>query len=212
MCIIHNVFIIPFSFSVKNMTKVHKVFVSYHHGPDQDYVDKLRSIYGKNRSIIDKSMRMDIGNLKMKTILNKIRTEHLRDSSVTVVLVGEETWSRKWVDLEINSSLRPYGGRTVNGLVGIYLPKYSKKEFRLTDNIQSGYAITINWNEIDEKLMDAIHTAYNWRKSKRRLIDNSRSIREIDGVELPKIDPNKHSKAYENLIGLIELVRAFRRQ
>ncbi|MFD1988933.1 TIR domain-containing protein [Paenibacillus nicotianae] len=44
-------------------------------------------------------------------ILNEIRTKQLKDSVITIVLIGKDTWSRKWVDWEIYSSLHPYKER-----------------------------------------------------------------------------------------------------
>jgi len=158
------------------VSQKHKVFISYHHDADQVYADKLRELYGGN-AIIDKSMYVDLSHLQVDTILNKIRQEHLLDSTVTVVLVGEHTWGRKWVDWEIYASLRPYAERTRNGLVGVYLPNYKKKHFRLTDNVQSGYAVAIKWEDVGEKLIDAIHQAWNNRK-RPELIDNLRKLRE----------------------------------
>ncbi len=155
--------------------KKHKVFISYHHDADQECANKLQNYY--QDAIIDKSLYDDMSHLKKETILEKIRLEHLKDSTVTVVLVGKHTWGRKWVDWEIYSSLRPYGDRTRNGLVGIYLPGHSRKHFRLTDNIQSGYAIAIKWEEIDEKIIDAIHQAWNNRR-RLELINNTRELRQ----------------------------------
>lgn len=71
----------------------HKIFISYYHDEDQDYADTLASRYGD--AIIDKSLYGDFGYLNNDTILNKIRKEHLRNSTVTVVLVGMHTYGRK---------------------------------------------------------------------------------------------------------------------
>lgn len=159
------------------VTHRHKVFISYYHKEDQKYAERLAAMY-KN-SIIDKSLYGDFGKLQNETILNKIRRGHLKDSTVTVVLVGMHTYGRKWVDWEINASLRPYGYRTRNGLVGIYLPHHSRKHFRLTDNIRSGYAVRLNWDELKHKstLIDAVHAAWN-RKKYDYLVDNRRRVRE----------------------------------
>jgi len=133
--------------------------------------------YGEQKAIIDKSMYDDFSDLMNETILRKIRYDHLRDSTVTVVLVGEHTWGRKWVDWEIHSSLRSYGDRTRNGLVGIYLPNHSRRHFRLTDNIRSGYAVKLRWNEREDAFTDAVHRAWN-RRRRVDLIDNGRPLRE----------------------------------
>ena len=155
----------------------HKVFLSYHHEADQEYADQLIDFYGEKKSIIDKSMYDDLSHLKNDTILRKIRFDHLMDSTVTVVFVGEFTWGRKWVDWEIHSSLRSYGLRTRNGIVGIYLPGHSRRHFRLTDNIRSGYAVNIKWDETSRLFVDAVHKAWN-RRRRPNLIDNARPLRE----------------------------------
>jgi hypothetical protein len=158
------------------VTHKHKVFISYYHGDDQKYAYSLKKFYGN--AIIDKSLDEDIGYLSNNGILNLIRRERLIDSTVTVVLVGMHTYGRKWVDWEIYASLRPYGYRTINGLVGIYLPRHSNKDFRLTDNILSDYAVGIEWADLDSKtgLTYAIHKAWN-RRHYFWLIDNSRQLR-----------------------------------
>ena len=155
----------------------HKIFISYYHDEDQDYADELTDLY--EDAIIDKSLHGDIGYLQNDTILNKIRKEHLKDSTVTVVLVGMHTYGRKWVDWEIYASLRPYGARTRNGLVAVYLPQHSKKHFRLTDNIRSGYAVKLKWDDLsaEENFIGAVHLAWN-RRRRDDLVDNVRTLRE----------------------------------
>lgn len=136
----------------------HKVFVSYHHAKDQNYADELRDFYGSTDTFIDRSLPEEIASDNNDYILGQIRTEHLKTSTVTIVLVGQETWARKWVDWEIYSSLRPYGDRTVNGLLGIILPGAKQWPERLQDNVkqeqrfgklvQTGYAKTVNWADV----------------------------------------------------------------
>ena len=87
----------------------HKVFVSYHHANDQDYRDQFEKLFVDIHDImVPKSVQIgDIdSNLKKDTVRQKIRDEYLRDSTVTVVLIGTETWKRKHVDWEIGSSIR----------------------------------------------------------------------------------------------------------
>ncbi len=84
---------------------MHKVFISYHHANDQRYKDLLLE-FGEG-IFIDKSVDTgDISDdLDDQTIRTKIRDEYLRDSSVTIVLVGSKTRNRKHVDWEIYSSM-----------------------------------------------------------------------------------------------------------
>ncbi|MDW3191421.1 MAG: TIR domain-containing protein [Cytophagales bacterium] len=97
------------------MSNRHKVFVSYHHDNDQAY-----------RDMISKSVQIgDIdSNLKVETVRQKIRDEYLRDSTVTVVLIGKETWARKHVDWEIGASIRRFLYNSRSGLLGIFLPSH----------------------------------------------------------------------------------------
>lgn len=103
---------------------MHKVFISYHHERDQNHKNELVKLGDRNGLFID--MSVDTGDisdyLSDESIREKIRDEYLRDSTVTIVLVGTETKRRKHVDWEIYSSM--YDG-TVNkksGVVVLNLP------------------------------------------------------------------------------------------
>ncbi len=88
------------------MTLKHKVFVSYYHHDDQKYRKQFERIC--NDVIVSQSVNIgDIDpNADTEYVRQKIRDEYLRDSTVTVVLIGKHTWQRKYVDWEIYSSLR----------------------------------------------------------------------------------------------------------
>jgi hypothetical protein len=114
-------------------------------------------------------------NLKTETIRQKIRDEYLHDSTVTVVLIGTETWKRKHVDWEIGSSIRhtPYNPRS--GLIGIILPTYPRSDQskydpytippRLYDNIKCGFASIYNWSEDAAFVQKWIHEAFERRNT-----------------------------------------------
>lgn len=155
-------------------------FISYHHGRDEKYVDKLRSIISEMK-VADYSLKDDIGHLSDDTIYKKIR-EKMRSCSVTIVLLGERTGHRKWVDWEIWASLRaythprdPFLSFKPNGLLGIYLPvvSYSVPP-RLRDNIHSGYAVSMKWENLHRDLESKVNWAYYNRTNKAERIDNSR--------------------------------------
>ena len=56
------------------------------------------------------SRSVDIGDipkgLHLDEISRRIRDDYLSDSTVTVVLIGKDTWRRKHVDWEIAASIR----------------------------------------------------------------------------------------------------------
>lgn len=151
----------------------HKCFVSYHHANDQKRADHLRDVYGANNTIIDRSLKDAYDDKTDDEILELIRKNHLKDSTVTIVLIGSETANRKWVDWEIYSSLRPYGDRSRNGLLGIYLPTAGETPARLQDNIDSGYAVTMKWENISWQLESKIEQAFQ-NRNKIDLVRNSR--------------------------------------
>ena len=78
----------------------HKVFISYHHDNDQWAKEKLLELNSKYDIFIDGSV--DIGDinddLSDEEIRKKIRDEYLRDTTVTILLVGTETKNRKHID------------------------------------------------------------------------------------------------------------------
>lgn len=105
------------------MTK-HKVFISYHHENDQSYKDALTKWNELAEVFIDKSVDTgDISDdLTDEEIRVKIRDEYLRDSTVTIVLVGKDTAGRKHVDWEIYSSMKDGPVNKKSGIVVILLP------------------------------------------------------------------------------------------
>ena len=141
------------------MAASHKVFVSYHHAIDEHYRNMFEQMFSSHYGIfISKSVQIgDIDpNISTDTIRQKIRDEYLRDSTVTVVLVGTETWKRKHVDWEIASSIRQTKLSSRSGLLGVLLPthpSYGEKTYdggivppRLVDNQACGYAKVYDWS------------------------------------------------------------------
>ena len=86
---------------------MHKVFISYHHENDQLYKNELIK-FGKDFGVfIDRSVDTDdiSEELSDQAIRQKIRDEYLKESTVTVLLVGVDTKGRKHIDWEIYSSM-----------------------------------------------------------------------------------------------------------
>lgn len=167
------------------MSERHKVFISYHHAGDQYYKDRFVQLFSS--IMVDWSVRLgDIPDgLATETIRQKIRDEWLRDSTVTVVLVGAQTWQRKHVDWEIGSSLRNTTYNPRSGLLGVLLPSYPRAQAgyfdphtippRLADNLgqENSFASIINWTESPVEMQDWIHRAFV-RRTKEPPPNNSR--------------------------------------
>ena len=169
------------------MTNKHNVFISYHHKNDENYKLEFERLFSGIYDIIETKAVTD-GDidpyLKTDTIRQKIRDEFIRSASVTVVLVGSETWKRKHVDWEISSSIRDTQLNSRTGLLGIILPTYLRTDItkydkctvppRLQDNIESGFASIYNWSDDPYQVQGWIHDAFLRRKQINP--DNSRDM------------------------------------
>jgi len=156
-------------------TQRHKVFVSYHHDNDQGYRNQFERLFADYHDImVSKSVQIgDIDPyLSTETVRQKIRDEYLRDSTVTVVLIGTQTWQRKHVDWEIASSIRDTQYNPRSGLLGIFLPTYPlvNGNFnpytippRLYDNQKCGFAKLYKWNTDPKTVQSWIHEAFSNR-------------------------------------------------
>lgn len=110
--------------SLESQKAKHKVFISYHRGNDQCYKDRLLELNCYYQIFIDGSVDTgDISDdLDDNAIREKIRDEYLRDSTVTIVLVGLETKKRKHIDWEIYSSMFDGSVNKKSGILVINLP------------------------------------------------------------------------------------------
>ncbi|MCH7665258.1 MAG: TIR domain-containing protein [Acidobacteria bacterium] len=165
---------------------MHKCFISYHKTDEQevsDFVtefDEGREVFiaraiGVSQDIIDS----DDSNY----IMRKVREKYLTDSTVTIVMIGRCTWSRRFVDWEIASSLRNDPNNKRSGLMAITLPSVSSSSrtlpARLKDNWKSesgGYARWWKYPSSATGLEDMIEEAYDARDTLGHLVDNSRRL------------------------------------
>jgi len=102
----------------------HKVFISYHHELDEEYKIKLLQINNQYSIFIDNSVNTgDIDpNLNDENIRVAIRDKYLRDSTVTILLAGNETARRKHIDWELYSSMYDGSINKKSGILVIALP------------------------------------------------------------------------------------------
>lgn len=167
-----------------------KCFISYHHA-DEIEVAQFIQTFDHNQDVliargIGANMSGDIINSTNDDyIMRKIRENYLRDTSVTIVMIGKETWKRKFVDWEIAASLRNTKTTTASGLLAINLPSvqyYSNLQIpaRLQDNIDGnhGYARWWQYPPNSDVLAEFIEIAYSDRTQKDYLRDNSRPLRQ----------------------------------
>lgn len=164
-----------------------KCFISYHHA-DQEAVNQfVRDFQHEQGSLIARGLGQEmtddiIDSTNTDYVMSQIRRRFLSDSTVTLVLLGKCTWARRYVDWEIQSSLRRGETTTPNGLLGIKLPSYAANGSfpkRFNDNLRGEgqadcYARHMPYPSSTQALVDAIERAYERRTSHAHLIVNPR--------------------------------------
>lgn len=165
----------------------HKVFVSYHAA---DAVEVLEFISTNTDVFIPRAIGMEedgsdiIDSTDVEYIRRTIRSKFLKDSTVTLVAIGECTWARKFVDWEIYTSLR--SDPNPNGLLAVQLPSVAdtspKLPSRLAGNWDgpngTSYAGYYVPPASQVNLRDWIQTAFDARTTRRNLIKMGGDLRE----------------------------------
>jgi hypothetical protein len=161
-----------------------KVFIS-HYGMDRtavrSFIDKWSEVFiPKEIGVYDEEDF--INSTDNDYVMSKIRQTHLGDSTVTLVLLGTCTHSRRYIDWEIKSSLRQGNIYTPNGLLGIVLPSLSKAPY-LPERFAANWSkenecyAEYHWAPSSkEQLAQWIEDAYKARTAKADLINNSQAM------------------------------------
>ncbi|MFC7843679.1 TIR domain-containing protein [Streptomyces werraensis] len=171
-----------------------KCFISYHHDDEAEVRDFVTAFDHVRDTFIARGigagMPGDVLNSTNRDyIMRRVRESYLRDSTVTIVMVGKCTWARRYVDWEIASTLRDDARNARSGLLGIVLPSAAqapKAPVRLSDNLgaggRRGYARWYHYPSSASALSEMIEDAYSTRDSSepnnsRLLFSNNRECR-----------------------------------
>ena len=162
-----------------------KCFISYHHA-DEWVVNNFIGTFDHGHDVfiargIGQEMTQDvIDSTDADYVMRRIREIYVGDSTVTIVMLGRCTWARRYVDWEIQASLRPWGAVALpNGLLGIKLGSFTTFPERFNNNlIQPGrpdhYAGHIPYPASADILWSAIEWAYQRRSTHAHLVNNPR--------------------------------------
>jgi hypothetical protein len=164
-----------------------RVFIAHYRG-DRTEVDAFIERYANQLRIFTSYVLGAndnddfINSTNTDYVMTQIRERYLLDSTVTIVLVGQCTHSRRYIDWEIKSSLRQ-GNYIPNGLIGIILPSSGTSEYlppRFDRNWTEGnvncYARYWVYPTNGETLGEWIDDAYNARTNRNHLIDNPQDM------------------------------------
>lgn len=110
----------------------HKCFISFKM-EDEQY--KISIQEDERVEMIDKSLTEPIDSEDEDIIMRKIREDYLKDSSVTIFLIGENSkeelgWDeQRFIKRELQASLYNGQNNTKNGILGIVLPSMYNRIF-----------------------------------------------------------------------------------
>ena len=157
-----------------------------YHRDDQEEVDKFIETFDHERDVFiaravgsDQTMDELIESDDDDSVMRRIREEHIRDSTVTLVFVGKNTWSRKFVDWELAASLHQGSKAGLpNGVLAILSPELSEAILPdgFVDNWESGYGKFHPYPKNRTQLSKWIDQAFGAREDegKRNSIKNGR--------------------------------------
>ena len=157
------------------MAKKPNVFISFQHD-DLKVKEKFERMFVKHFDIATSSAvqtgKIDT-DLNDEEIMRRIRNNHLRNATLTIVLIGKNTYNSKFVDWEIQYALRQKQRlKNRSGLMGIFIPEIKNgcKNYkrllppRLNENIKSGYAQCHDWTDDPQQLSAWVQKALSMRK------------------------------------------------
>lgn len=134
---------------------MHRVFISYHHANDQWAKNQLQQWASQYGLFADVSVdTCDVNDtLPTDSIRRIIRDDYLKDSSVTIVLVGTETKGRKHVDWEIYSSMYDGAVNKKSGILVVQLPSTNPTYYTAAHEVEKStvYPDCISWSTIRDR-------------------------------------------------------------
>lgn len=130
-----------------------RVFFSFHYEQDVWRASNVRNSHvvdGTSAAGFQDASLWEEAKKKGDEALKRLINAGLENTTVTVVLIGSETATRKWVDYEIQRSIE-----RGNGLLGIYV-----------DQIKDQNGNTSLRGAVPKRLQDAKAPVYVWNREK----------------------------------------------
>lgn len=165
-------------------------FVSYHDADFSEVESFIRQFGGEfmPRCIGVTEQDSFVGSLDEHYIMTCVRDECLGDSTVTLVLIGQETWHQRFVDWEIAASLLSSPIRPRNGILALPLPSMRNRAIlpeRIRDNLSmtgdaESYVIFEGYPTSPAAFAAQLRRAHAARSDAGREVNNSRPLRRTD--------------------------------
>ncbi len=162
-----------------------KVYLSYDLDDRLEVEAFLNEFDYLNNSVLHRAFKAlpedVVKNSDKHEVIHRLREQYLKDSAVTLVLLGKCTFAKRAVDLELMASLHggrddmadaADRGRLPNGIVAVMLKSYEQNGFpdRLNENLvvderELPYAVVIPYPDSKDALAEAVQEALERRRS-----------------------------------------------
>ncbi len=165
-----------------------KVFISFY-GGDEKEVGTFVTWAHRNGALIPKILHDAysgawVDSTNTDYVMQRVRDEFIGDSTVTMLLLGRCTHSRRYVDWEIKATLQQGESYLPNGLLAVNLPSIGNAGVhlppRFLDNYKAppntGYARYYAAPSTASELTAWIEDAFSARTTRAKLITNSRDM------------------------------------
>ena len=174
-----------------------RCFISYHHA-DQEPVNGFINTFDATHDVfIARALGTDmdptvVNSNNPEYVMQRINRLAFSGSTVTIVIVGRCTWARRYVDWEVQASLRSGPSTTPNGLLAIQLPSHVGSGRPLPDRVRRNIAVRERPKPMFmgdtgpipppflEQLSGWIEDAYQARTGRPELIKNPRERKTND--------------------------------
>ena len=165
-----------------------KVFISFFGGDEElvlqftRWADHAGALIPR---ILHDAYRGDIVNSSNPDyVMQRVRKDFIGDSTVTLLLVGPCTHSRRYVDWELKATLQKGYDYSPNGLLAVALPSFANTPVhlppRFLDNQRTdkkdGYAYFYRPPQSPAELFGWIEDAFESRTKRAGLISNGREM------------------------------------
>ncbi|MGM9529694.1 MAG: TIR domain-containing protein [Phascolarctobacterium sp.] len=175
----------------------HKTFISYKYSEAQDLRDRIIDALGEDAQYYkgETSESPDLTDTSTENIKKNL-TDMMYDTSVTIVIISPNIKKSKWIDWEIEYSLKNITrkGRTshTNGVLGVIMKvdgDYSW--FKYTVNHKDGCTAT-NYHE--EKVYDIINKNRYNQKPKKYSCDVCKTVDALTGSYISFVEEDEFLK------------------
>lgn len=122
----------------------HRVFISYYHHDDQDYKDILINMKEfdwstmRTQSIFEDCSvhqdEIDDTDMTDEQIRREIRDNYIKDATVLILLCGQNTKRRKFIDWEIHAAMYDSDVNPKMGILIINLPSISSQQSMISNS------------------------------------------------------------------------------